>query len=92
MLERLCSRDVFHLLLSEQPERSAAGSQDDARDAFEVFTRKALEYGRMFAVNGQDGRMMAVGELRDEFARHDEGLLVRQCDGLLGFYGSNGGA
>ena len=46
----------------------------------------------MLAVHGQNRRAVFHGELRYEFARHNERLFVGQCDGFPGFDGRHGGA
>ena len=78
MLQGIGSGDRLQLLLRELAEGSTRACEQDFFYFVIAFAHQTLEDGRVLAVDGQDGHVVLLGQLADEFASHDECLLVGQ--------------
>ena len=72
------SGDRLQLLLRELAEGSTRACQENLFYFVVAFAHQTLEDGRVLAVDGQDGHVVLLGQLADEFTSHDECLLVGQ--------------
>ena len=91
VLEGIGGGDGQQLFLAERAERAAGAGEQDLLDFVVALADEALEDGRVLAVNGQDGHVVLLGELADEFSGDDERLLVGQAYLLAGPDGMDGG-
>ena len=91
MLQGLGGCDALQLVERERAEGAAAGRQDEFF-YWAYFAHEALEDGAVLAIDGQQRHLVLQAEAGDEFAGHDERLLVGQGDGLARLDGADGGA
>lgn len=89
MAQRVCRSDMAQLLVGELAERTTRTGEQQFADLVVALADQALEDGRMFGIDGQDGHTIRLGKLADQLARHDQGLLVGQADRLSGPDGAN---
>jgi hypothetical protein len=86
--ERLRGSDVAQVGGSPAAERTTRRGQPDARKALRRLTEKALEYRGVFAVDGDQARAAtrdrrgSPRKRHEQFAAHDERLLVRERETL----------
>ena len=83
--------DVGQLVEREGPERSPAGCEKDFLDLIVSLTHDALENGGVLTVDRDDGCMVLLGQLTDQFSGHHQCFLVGKADFLAGFDGMDGG-
>ena len=79
---------LFHI---EVTERTATGSQQYLLNGIVVLAYQTLEDGGVFAVDRQDGRVVLLSQLQNQFASYHQCLLVGQGNGFVGLDGMNGG-
>ena len=91
MLQGLGGCDALQLVERERAEGAAAGCQDEFF-YWAYFAHEALEDGAVLAIDGQQRHLVLQAEAGDEFAGHNERLLVGQGDGLACLDGADGGA
>ena len=91
MTERVGSGDFRKFFHRHLPERTARAGEQDFFNFVVALAYETLENGRVFAINGQDGHVVFLCELADEFSSHDERLFVGKADFLPRTNGMNRG-
>ena len=81
MVECLLGCHVAELVEREGAEGSAAGREDEFLYGAHL-AHQTLEDGTVLAIDGQQGHLVLQAEAGDEFACHDQRLLVGQGDGF----------
>ena len=74
---------MSELLVSKGTERSSRAGKQDLLYFVAVLSHKALEYSRVFRVDGKDWRVVFACKPADELSRHDKCLLVCQANLLM---------
>lgn len=91
MLKGVGKGDVLQLLACASAEGAAGGGEEYLVHVAH-FAHEALEDGRMFGVDRQDGHVVACSGIGDYLSGHNHGLLVGQGNGFVVFDGTEGGA
>ena len=91
MLQGVGLGDVGYLVHGFQTEGTARSREQNLLNFVVALAHDALENGRVLAVDGQDGCVIFVGQLANQFTGYDQRLLVGQANLLAGLDGMNGG-
>ena len=90
-MQRLVERYVGQLAAVFATEGAAAGGKQYLVE-WAGLADKALEYGRVFAVDGQYRCPVEGGGAGHYLAGHHHGFLVGQCYSLAALQGAQGGS
>ena len=80
-----------NLLHRLQTERTARGRQQDLLDGVLILTDETLEDGRVLTIDRQDGGVVLLGQLQDQFTGNHQCLLVGETNRLTCLDGMDGG-